>query len=54
LATAVLNANNDFPSQLGSLATAEWGNMPELVQATGTTLLADLSALLNPADFVAG
>lgn len=54
LATAVLTANDDFPSQLGSLATAEWENMPELVQATGTTLLADLSALLNPADFVAG
>jgi hypothetical protein len=54
LATAVLTANDDFPSQLGSLATAEWENMPELVQATGTTLLADLGALLNPADFVAG
>ena len=53
LATAVLTANDDFPSQLGSLATAEWANMPELAQATGTTLLADLSALLNPADFFA-
>jgi len=45
LATAVLTANNDFPTQLGSLATAEWANMPELLQATGTTLLADLSTL---------
>jgi hypothetical protein len=54
LATAVLTANDDFPSQLGSLATAEWANMPELVQATGTTLLADLSTLINPADFFAG
>jgi hypothetical protein len=45
LATAILTANNDFPSQLGSLATAEWANMPELIQATGTTLLTDLSAL---------
>jgi hypothetical protein len=53
LATAVLTANNDFPSQLGSLATAEWANMPELVQATGTTLLTDLSTLINPADFFA-
>lgn len=53
LATAVLTANNDFPSQLGSLATLEWENMPELVQATGSTLLADLSTLLNPADFFA-
>jgi hypothetical protein len=54
LATAVLTANDDFPSQLGSLATAEWANMPELVQATGTTLLADLATLINPADFFAG
>jgi hypothetical protein len=38
-------------SQLRSLATAEWANMPELVQATGSTLLADLGALLNPGDF---
>ncbi|HUB55766.1 MAG TPA: hypothetical protein VMB04_11455 [Mycobacterium sp.] len=53
LATAVLTANNDFPSQLGSLATAEWANMPELLQATGTTLLTDLSTLINPADFFA-
>jgi hypothetical protein len=53
LATAVLTANNDFPSQLGSLATAEWANMPELVQATGTTLLTDLSTLINPADYFA-
>ena len=53
LATAVLTANNDFPSQLGSLATAEWANMPELLQASGTTLLTDLSTLINPADFFA-
>jgi hypothetical protein len=53
LATAVLTANNDFPSQLGSLATAEWANMPELVQAAGTTLWTDLSMLINPADFFA-
>jgi hypothetical protein len=53
LATAVLTANNDFPSQLGSLATAEWANMPELVQATGTTLLTELNTLINPADFFA-
>ena len=53
LATAVLTANNDFPTQLGSLATAEWANMPELVQATGSTLLTDLATLLNPADFFA-
>jgi len=53
LATAVLTANNDFPSALGSLATAEWANMPELIQATGSTLLTDLAALFNPADFFA-
>ena len=54
LATAILTANNDFPSQLGSLATAEWANMPELIQATGSTLLTDLATLFNPADFFAG
>jgi hypothetical protein len=53
LATAVLTANNDFPSQLGSLAAAEWANMPELIQATGSTLLTDLATLFNPADFFA-
>jgi hypothetical protein len=47
LATAILTANNDFPSELGSLATAEWANMPELIQATGSTLLADLAALFT-------
>jgi hypothetical protein len=47
LATAVLTANNDFPTQLGSLATAEWTNMPELIQATGSTLLTDLATLFN-------
>jgi hypothetical protein len=47
LATAVLTANNDFPTQLGSLATAEWANMPELIQATGSTLLTDLATLFN-------
>jgi hypothetical protein len=53
LATAVLTANDDFPSQLGNLATLEWANMPELVQATGSTLLADLGTLLNPTDLFA-
>jgi len=53
LATAVLTANNDFPSTVGSLATAEWANMPELIQATGSTLLTDLATLFNPADFFA-
>jgi hypothetical protein len=47
LATAVLTANNDFPTELGSLATAEWANMPELVQASGGALLADLASLMN-------
>lgn len=54
LATAVLTANNDFPSQLGELATLEWQNMPELVSATPSTALADLSTLINPADFFGG
>ena len=49
LATAVLTANNDFPTELGSLATAEWANMPELVQSTASTLLTELGSLLNGA-----
>jgi hypothetical protein len=53
LATAVLTANNDFPTELGSMATAEWANMSELVQSTGSTLLTELGTLLNPADLVA-
>jgi hypothetical protein len=54
LATAILTANNDFPSELGTVATTEWANMPELVQATASSLLADLGALFNPADIFAG
>ncbi|MGA8330583.1 MAG: hypothetical protein WB777_14955 [Mycobacterium sp.] len=54
LAAAVLTANDDFPSQLGNLATLEWADMPELVQATGSTLLADLGTLFNPAAIFAG
>ena len=54
LATAILTANNDFPSELGTLATTEWANMPELVQASASTLLADLGALFSPADIFAG
>jgi hypothetical protein len=50
LATAVLTANNDFPTELGSLATLEWANMTELVQSTSSTLFTELGALLNPAD----
>ena len=53
LATAVLTANNDFPTELGSVATAEWANMSELLQSTGSTLLAELGTLLNPADLFA-
>ena len=48
LATAILTANNDCPTELGSVATAEWANMPELVQSTASTLLTELGALLNP------
>ena len=50
LATAVLSANNDFPTELGSMATVEWAHMTELVQSTSSTLLSDLGALLNPTD----
>ena len=54
LATAVLTANDDFPTQLGTLATTEWANMPELVQTAASSLLADLGALFNPADIFTG
>jgi hypothetical protein len=49
LATAVLTANNGFPTELGGLATLEWANMTELVQSSSSTLLTELGALLNPA-----
>jgi hypothetical protein len=52
LATAVMTANGDFPSQLGSLATLEWANMAELVQANPSAVLADVAALLTPFDFL--
>jgi len=48
LATAILTANNDFPAELGSVATAEWANMPELVQSTASTLFTELGTLLGP------
>jgi hypothetical protein len=54
LATAVLTANDNFPTQLSDLAALEWQNMSELVSATPSTGLADFIALLNPADFLAG
>jgi hypothetical protein len=52
LATAVLTANNDFPTELGGLATLEWANMTELAQSTSSTLLTELGALINPADLL--
>jgi hypothetical protein len=54
LATAILNANDDFPSQLGKLATLEWQHMPELLDPASNTDPAELAALLNPADLVGG
>ena len=42
LATAVLTANGNFPSELGAQATQEWANMAELVQSTPNFDLADL------------
>jgi hypothetical protein len=54
LATAVLTANNDFPSQLSSLATMEWENMSELVQSTPAIDLTDLGLLLNPDTLLSG
>jgi hypothetical protein len=54
LATAVLTANNDFPSQLSSLATTEWANMSELVQSTPAIDLTDLGLLFNPDTLLSG
>jgi hypothetical protein len=54
LATAILTANNDFPSQLGSLATTEWANMSELVQSVPAIDLTDLALLFNPDTLLAG
>jgi len=48
LATAILAANNDFPSELGTTATAEWANMSELVQSSASTLAAELGSLISP------
>jgi hypothetical protein len=48
LATAILTANNDFPTELGTAATLEWANMSELVQSTSSSLLAELGSLLHP------
>lgn len=42
LATAIMAATNGFPSDAGPLATLEWEHMSHV---------ADLSTLLNPADF---
>jgi len=54
LATAVLTANNDFPTELGGLATLEWANMTELVQSSSSSLLTELGALLSPAGLFPG
>ncbi|MGH3563896.1 MAG: hypothetical protein ACRDTN_19490, partial [Mycobacterium sp.] len=52
LATAILTANDNFPTQLSEQAAQDWANMSELVQSTPAMTLADLGALLlNPADF---
>jgi hypothetical protein len=50
LATAILTANDDFPSQLGKLATLQWEHMPELV-AGNDTGASDLGTLLGSAEF---
>lgn len=44
-ATAILAANDDFPTELGQVATWEWENMSELVQLTSSTLLTDFPML---------
>lgn len=46
-ATAVLSANNDFPTALGDQATQEWANMGDLIQSTPNLDLADLGSLFN-------
>ncbi|MGH3961279.1 MAG: hypothetical protein ACRDTL_20350, partial [Mycobacterium sp.] len=47
LATAILTANGNFPSELGSVATQEWANMSELIQSTPAIDLTDLGTLLS-------
>lgn len=44
-ATAVLAANDDFPTELGQVATWEWENMSELIQLTSSELLTDFPML---------
>lgn len=51
-ATAILTANNDFPTALGSQAATEWANMSDLVAHTPAMTLGDLgSLLLHPWEF---
>lgn len=37
LATAVLTANGNFPTELGELATEQWAHMSDLIQAASST-----------------
>ena len=54
LATAILDSQRRLPHPTRPLATTEWATMPELVQASASTLLADLGALFNPAVIFGG
>ncbi|MBS9532297.1 hypothetical protein KIH27_01695 [Mycobacterium sp. M1] len=55
LATAILTANNNFPTELGATAAHEWANMSDLVANTPPMTLGDLgSLLLNPGEFFGG
>ena len=47
LATAVLTANNGFPTALGDLATAEWANMDELTSGTTSSAFTEFVSLLS-------
>lgn len=50
LATAVLTANNGFPTELGPLATAEWAHMGDLTGGTDASAFAEFTSLLNSLD----
>jgi hypothetical protein len=51
-ATAILTANDDFPSELGQQAAQQWADMPDLIESTPSMGLADLGTVFS--DFFGG
>jgi hypothetical protein len=54
LATAVLNANDDFPAELDEPGTWQWEHISELTQPDSGSEVADLGSQLSPADLFGG